>query len=100
MLEIAQCSNREKVFFVAHQWFGNVADWWETYRNNHLNTNAISWNEFKAHFRTRYVPHDTLNPKKEFSDLNHGGMMVNEYLNQFIQLLRYAIDDVNTNEKK
>jgi hypothetical protein len=27
-------------------------------------------------------------------------MMVNEYLNQFIQLSRYAIDVVNTNEKK
>jgi hypothetical protein len=38
--------------------------------------------------------------KKEFSDLNQGSMMVNEYLNQFIQLSRYAIDDINTNEKK
>jgi hypothetical protein len=27
-------------------------------------------------------------------------MTVNEYLNQFIQLSRYAIDDVNTDEKK
>jgi hypothetical protein len=26
--------------------------------------------------------------------------MVNEYLNQFIQLLRYAIDDVKNDEKK
>jgi hypothetical protein len=38
--------------------------------------------------------------KKEFSDLNQGSMMVNEYLNQFIHLSRYAIDDVNTNKKK
>jgi hypothetical protein len=27
-------------------------------------------------------------------------MTVNEYLNQFIQLSRYATDDVNTDEKK
>jgi hypothetical protein len=27
-------------------------------------------------------------------------MTVNEYLNQFIQLSRYAINDVNTDEKK
>jgi hypothetical protein len=27
-------------------------------------------------------------------------MMVNEYLNQFIQLFRYATDDVNPNERK
>jgi hypothetical protein len=27
-------------------------------------------------------------------------MTVNEYLNQFIQLSKYAIDDVNTDKKK
>jgi hypothetical protein len=27
-------------------------------------------------------------------------MTVNEYLSQFIQLSRYALDDVNTDEKK
>jgi hypothetical protein len=32
--------------------------------------------------------------------LNQGNMTVNEYLNQFIQLSRYAINDVNTDEKK
>jgi hypothetical protein len=46
------------------------------------------------------VPRGTLKlKKKDFSDLNQGGMTVNEYLNQFIQLLRYTIDDVNTNKK-
>jgi hypothetical protein len=62
--------------------FGTIADWWETYRNTHLNANAISWNEFKAPFRAHYVPRGTLKQKKkEFSDLNQGSMMVNEYLN-------------------
>jgi hypothetical protein len=43
------------------------------------------------------VPHGTLKlKKKEFSDLNKRDMMVNEYLNQFIQLSRYATVDVNT----
>jgi hypothetical protein len=47
------------------------------------------------------VPRSTLKlKKKEFSDLNQGSMMVNEYLNQFIQLSRYAADDVGTDEKK
>jgi hypothetical protein len=47
------------------------------------------------------VPRGTLKlKKKEFSYLNQGSMMVNEYLNQFIQLLRYAIDDIHTDEKK
>jgi hypothetical protein len=32
--------------------------------------------------------------------VNQESMRVNEYLNQFIQLSRYSIDDVNTDEKK
>jgi hypothetical protein len=47
------------------------------------------------------VPHGNLKlKKKEFFDLNKGSMTVNEYLNQFVQLWRYAIDDINTDEKK
>jgi hypothetical protein len=37
--------------------------------------------------------------RKEFADLKQGGMTVNEYLNSFIQLSRYASDDINTDEK-
>jgi hypothetical protein len=47
------------------------------------------------------VPRGTLKlKKKDFSNLNQGSMTVNEYLNQFIQLSRYIIYDINTNEKK
>jgi hypothetical protein len=38
--------------------------------------------------------------KKEFAYLKQGGMTVNEYLNSFIQLLRYAPENINTDEKK
>jgi hypothetical protein len=38
--------------------------------------------------------------RKEFADLKQGVMTVNEYLNSFIQLSRYAPDDINTDEKK
>jgi hypothetical protein len=69
-LEIAQCTDQEKVLFAAHQLFGTAAEWWETYRNSHHNVGAITWNEFKARFRTHYVPRGTLKLKrKEFSEL-------------------------------
>jgi hypothetical protein len=55
-LEIAQCSDHEKVLFVAHQLFGTTTDWWETYHDTHPNVEAITWNEFKTCFRTHYVP--------------------------------------------
>jgi hypothetical protein len=77
-----QAFDCEKVLFIAHQLFGTAADWWETYSNTHLNANAISWNEFKAIFRTHYVPRGTHKlKKKEFSYLNQGSVTVNEYLN-------------------
>jgi hypothetical protein len=84
-----------------HQLFGTVANWWETYCNTHADIDSITWNEFKAHFRNHYVPHVTMKlKKKEFTDLKQGSMTVNEYLNSFIQLSRYAPDDINTDGKK
>jgi hypothetical protein len=38
--------------------------------------------------------------KKEFADLKQGSMTMNEYINSFIQLSRYAPDDINTDENK
>jgi hypothetical protein len=66
-----------------------------------VKVDAITWNEFKAHFHTHYVPRGTMKlKKKEFADLKHGSMTVNEYLNSFIQLSRYAPDNINMDEKK
>jgi hypothetical protein len=91
-LVIAQCTDHEKVFFAAHQLYGTAANWWETYCNTHLNVDTITWNKFMARFCTHYVPCGTLKlKKKEFINLKQGGMTVNEYLNSFIQLSRYAL---------
>jgi hypothetical protein len=50
---------------------------------------------------THHVPCGTVKlKKKEFTDLKQDDMTVNEYLNSFIQLSRYAPDDINTDEKK
>jgi hypothetical protein len=66
-----------------------------------MNVNTTTWNEFKARFRTHYVPRGTMKLKrKEFADLKQSGMTVNEYLNSFIQFSRYAPDDISMDEKK
>jgi hypothetical protein len=45
------------------------------------------------------VPHGTMKlKKKEFTNLRQGSMTVNEYLNSFIQLSRYATEDMDTDE--
>jgi hypothetical protein len=99
-LVITQCTDREKVLFAVHQLFGMTANWWETYYNTHADVDSITWSEFKGHFYNHYVPRGTMKLKKEFTDLKQGGMTVNEYLNSFIQLSRYATEDINTDEKK
>jgi hypothetical protein len=38
--------------------------------------------------------------KKEFKDLKQGSMTMSEYVTCFTQLSRYALDDVDTDEKK
>jgi hypothetical protein len=38
--------------------------------------------------------------KKEFEDLKQGSMSVNEYVTRFTRLSRYALDNVDTDEKK
>jgi hypothetical protein len=100
-LMITQCTDREKVLFAVHQLFGTAANWWEAYRNTDADVNSITWNEFKARFRNNYVPRGTMKlKKKEPTNLRQGSMTVNEYLNSFIQLFRYATEDINTDKKK
>jgi hypothetical protein len=86
-LVITQCTDREKVLFATHQLYGMAANWWEMNCNTNANIDTITWNEFKAHFCTHYVPRGTMTlKKKELANLKQGSMMVNEYLNSFIQL--------------
>jgi hypothetical protein len=69
-LVITQCTDREKVLFAVHQLYGTAANWWEMYCNTHANVDTITWNEFKAHFHTHYVPRGTMKLKrKEFANL-------------------------------
>jgi hypothetical protein len=78
-----------------------TTNWWEIYCNTNADVDSIMWNESKDCFRNHYVPRSTMKlKKKEFTNLRQGSMTVNEYLNSFIQLSRYATEDINTDEKK
>jgi hypothetical protein len=63
-LVITRYTDHEKVLFAAHQLYGMTANWWETYCNTHASIDTITWNKFKAHFHTHYVPHNTMKLKK------------------------------------
>jgi hypothetical protein len=95
---VVQCNNREKVLLASHQLI--IADWWDAYVEAHEELDSI-WNEFKMAFCSHHVPQGIIKLKKKgFQDLKQGSMMVSEYVTHFMQLSRYAPDDVDTDEKK
>jgi hypothetical protein len=100
-LQVVQCNNREKVLFASHQLEGPTVDWWDAYVEAHEEPESINWQEFKNSFHSHHVPLRVMKlKKKEFEDLKQGSMSVSEYVTRFTQLSRYALDNVDTNEKK
>jgi hypothetical protein len=99
-LQVVQCNNRERVLLATHQLSGPATDWWDTYVEAHEEPESINWPEFRAAFRAHHVPQGVIKLKKEFQDLKQGPMSVNEYVTKFTQLSRYALNEMDTDEKK
>jgi hypothetical protein len=101
MLIIAQCSDREKLLYASGRLTGPAADWWDSYTAAHDATNTITWAEFTTQFRNYHIIAGLMKiKKKEFLSLKQGSMSVNEYRDKFIQLSRYAPDEVAEDERK
>jgi hypothetical protein len=62
---------------------------------------AITWDEFVEEFRRYHIPEATLKQKAdEFRELRQGNMSVEKYTYQFIELARYAPEEVDKDSKK
>jgi TolA-binding protein len=91
MLNIAQCSDREKVPYASGRLTSPAADWWDSYVAAHDAADTITWAEFTTQFRNYHIPAGLMKiKKKEFLSLKQGNMSVSEYRDKFIQLSRYA----------
>jgi hypothetical protein len=67
----------------------------------HEEPESICWPKFRATFHAHHVPQGVIKlMKKEFQDLKHGSMSVNEYVTKFTQLFRYAPHEVDIDEIK
>jgi hypothetical protein len=100
MLIIAQCSDREKVLYASGRLTGPAADWWDSYTTSHDAADTITWAEFATQFRNYHIPAGLMKiNKKEFLSLKKGSMSVSEYRDRFIQLSRYAPDEVAEDER-
>jgi hypothetical protein len=100
MLVIAQCSDREKALYASGR-LTVATDWWDSYTAAHDAANTITWAEFATQFRNYHIPTGLMKmKKKEFLSLKLGSMSVSEYHDRFIQLSRYAPDEVAEDERK
>jgi hypothetical protein len=101
MLNIAQCSDREKVLYASGCLTGLAADWWDSYTAAHDAASNITWAEFATQFRNYHIPAGLMKiKKKEFLSPKQGNMLVSEYHEKFIQMSRYAPDEVSDDERK
>jgi hypothetical protein len=54
-----------------------------------------------VNFHAHHIPLGTMKlKKKEFLSLTQGNMTVSKYRDRFTQLSRYALEEVDTNEKR
>jgi hypothetical protein len=69
MLNIAQCSDTEKVIYALGCLTGPVVDWWDAYCAAHIAVNTIIWAELSTQFRNYHIPVGLMKIKKEFLSL-------------------------------
>jgi hypothetical protein len=85
MLNITQCSDREKVLYASGRLTGPAADWWDSYVAAHDAADTIIWAEFTTQFRNYQIPAGLMKiKKKEFLSLKQGNKSVNKYRDKFI----------------
>jgi hypothetical protein len=101
-LTLVRVREADKVIFAANQLEGPAGDWWDTYKEaREEDAGEPSWEEFTTAFRDNFVPAAVMRMKKnEFRRLRQGNTSIQEYLNRFTQLARYATGDLADEEEK
>jgi hypothetical protein len=100
-LKMTQCTNWEMILYTTGCLEELTVEWWNAYTVAHATPNTITWQEFKDSFHVHHIPSGVIKLKqRKFLTLKQGNMLVNEYLDKFTQLSRYASDEVNTDPKR
>jgi hypothetical protein len=71
---------------------GKVSIWWEYLKNmKGLHEEDLSWEWFEKYFWKKYLSEKYFDKKiKEFYELKLGKLTIEEYVNKFLDLLRYV----------
>ena len=90
-----------KTEYASHQLHGSAGIWWSHYRSTMPANAQITWDQFKSAFRGNYIPPSLMAIKHtKFMKLTQGNKSLNEYLQAFNNLARYATEFVDTDAKK
>src|SRR5437667_3303656 len=99
--ELITCTETQKTLFATHQLRGAAASWWATFLAMQPAGYQVPWTEFAAAFRAHHIPSSIMKIKlREFMALRQGSRSVQEYIQVFNELARYAPNHVDTDAKK
>jgi hypothetical protein len=100
-LDTMHGNGRDRVLLATHQLTRIALSWWEAYSGAVENVNTITWEEFVEQFRQYHISDGIMKLKaNEFRNLKQGNKTLSEYIFQFTELFRYALELVNTDAKK
>ena len=100
-LRAAHGGDYEKTDYMTHYLAGSDRAWWETDRALLPQIEVVTWDAYKDKFLKRYVSSGLVSIMREkFLQLKQGGMSMNEYLEKFTTLARYAPSEMDTEDKK
>src|SRR3989337_2963916 len=100
-MESADVAPANYVTFATYLLKGPAAQWWATHRQTLPPGTVVTWAEFKIAFRARYIPQAVIARKKaEFRRLIQGNKTVEVYQREFLDLSRYAEEDIPTDERR
>jgi hypothetical protein len=90
-----------KASYAGHQLQGPTSVWWNHHRTIFPANVEVVWDQFKEAFRGHFIPPGLMAIKHtEFMKLTQGNKSLNEHLQAFNNLARYAPEFVDTDTKK
>ena len=99
-LKTVGCSEEEKVRYATHLLTGPASSWWEATVATLPAGHVVTWEEFMKKFREAHVPESIMElQRREFENLRQNDVPIGRYITAFNTLSRYALDEVDTEEK-
>jgi hypothetical protein len=98
--DLLNCIENQKTLFAAQQLLGDARAWWSSFPATRP-ANQVQWADFCDTFRAQHIPTGIMKSMhREFRHLQQGNQSVYVYSKMFNHLTQYALEQVDTNNKK